>query len=71
MTTRSLARLLDCTVPTLCRLVSNGRIDPPARNDYGYYDWSEADIQAARHALANPRKRGPHTTAATRKGVAS
>jgi hypothetical protein len=56
--TREAAELLGCPAGTLLMLIFRGRLAPPARRFCAGYVWTDADLDAARHALASPRPAG-------------
>jgi hypothetical protein len=57
MTTRQVARMLGYTPIHLINAIHADRFPAPARNQHGFYEWSAADIEAARVGLAIDRRR--------------
>ncbi len=55
--TRDALADLGCAESHLQSLIRRGRIPRPAKDTAGNFDWSEADIAAAREALAEARER--------------
>lgn len=56
-TTREAAAELGLQYSQVFNLIRYGRIDPPAKTGAGDYCWSDADLSAARRALASRRER--------------
>jgi hypothetical protein len=59
------ARLLGRSSWYLSSLLRSGKLNPPEKDDNGFYRWTEADIEAARAAMAIDKryrdgKRVPH-----------
>lgn len=59
MSSRTAAAQLGIGVPHLRSLVRDARIPPPPKNEFGFYQWRESDLEAARRALAVDRRRRP------------
>ncbi len=57
MTTRQIAADLGVIAATVCQMIMRGKIPEPGRNRLGHYEWTEADLQRARQALAADRRR--------------
>lgn len=57
MSTTEVGRLVGTTPGNLLAAIRNGKLDPPERDRWGRYVWGEADIERARAALLNDRRR--------------
>jgi hypothetical protein len=57
--TQTAARILGVLVPTLQSAIYRGKMSPPQRDEGGRFCWTDADIERARAALANDRRRKP------------
>jgi hypothetical protein len=55
---------LDITQSHLHYLVRARKVKPPARDSSGDFLWSDADLEAARRALAIDRRRREHRRSA-------
>jgi hypothetical protein len=59
--TRTAARQLDAPIYLLYDLLRRDRLTPPAKTEGGDYLWSPEDIERARQALSQRRRRRQET----------
>jgi hypothetical protein len=65
MSSRTAAAKIGIGVPHLRSLVRDARIPPPPKNEFGYYEWRDSDLERARQALAVDRRRRPAVASAS------
>lgn len=62
--TRAAARELNVSLSKLRAAIGSGKLDPPAKDESGDFQWAEEDLERARQVLATDLRRRPAEPAA-------